>query len=56
MKTDIVTSLSLWQLACLMLRPFPQDLNPEQPVKLAMTCWARASFDVLHYQMGGHPA
>jgi hypothetical protein len=25
-----------------------QDLPPDQPVKLAVTCWARAAFEVLH--------
>ena len=27
---------------------FQQDLNPEHPVKLALTAWARAAFEVLH--------
>lgn len=30
---------------------FEQDLHPDQPVKLAVTCWARAAFEVLHTHM-----
>uniref|UniRef100_A0A7R9VLT4 F-box domain-containing protein n=1 Tax=Chlamydomonas euryale TaxID=1486919 RepID=A0A7R9VLT4_9CHLO len=35
---------------------FEQDLPSGQPVKLAVTCWARAAFNVLHTQHSSHDA